>query len=123
MMEVLNKNYSFVSNLASLEKVNEKDLNIVIFERKISSEIKDFLNLLLKTGFSSINKSLKVSDFEKLFDAHFKTYQTISPFGYRSLKNDIKSLIDNFSNVTNSKSIKVFFGIVDYHQTKYKKSR
>lgn len=106
------KNYNYVSDIFELESIIDENTNISILERLVPYEIKDFLINLLEIGFSPINKSIKVSGFEEIFDTHLKIYQSISPRGYRALKEDILELITTFSRISDSKSVKLFFGIV-----------
>lgn len=104
--------YHFVSEIKELDTILNDNVNITIHQRDLDSLTIEYLKNLLDSGFSSFNKTLKVDDFRKAFDKHFKKHEKFNLESHNLLREDIFNLISNFSKIVSSKSLTVFFSIV-----------
>ncbi|MCG8574610.1 MAG: DUF1826 domain-containing protein [Flavobacteriales bacterium] len=113
LQEVAVDHYQYVSNISSLEIVQDENVNIAIYERDLDNELNVFLKWLSEEGFKSLNTTFNIVEFETLFDDHFKEHPGRKFPAYQLLRNDIKQLVKQFSEISNASNMRVFFGIVN----------
>lgn len=107
------EHYQYVPDISRLGLIKDENVNIAIYERPKVYRLSDFIKQLINTNFSALNISMDITDFDTLFDDHFRIYQPISPSGYQLLKSDIKRLVTLFAEICDASTIKVFFGRID----------
>jgi len=107
------EHYQYVQKLSQLDLIKNDKVNIAIYEREINNDLEAYLKQLIDLDFKSLNIVTTIDKFESLFDDHFKTLSPKNVLGHQLLRNDIKQLLNQFSEISNNSNLKVFLGLVD----------
>ena len=105
--------YQLASSLEDLGLIKNQDVNMVVHERMIGSDLQSYLNIMVENGFTAFNQTLSLGEFSVVFDNHFKKESIFQESEHELLKQDVFKLLSSFDKVMESSSMTVLFTIVD----------
>lgn len=104
-LDLIASNISISDEILVLEKILQKDINLVSFNRNLTEKILNYTKFLVEQEKFEINTN------EKNFQLEFQKLPQFN--GKKEFLEDLNQTIDEFQNISKSKKLKIQLAIID----------